>query len=644
MNPEDRSKIDELKKSLYSRNAPDIKEKRRLRFSETAHEQVPTDWEHPPEEPEEVQLNNRYQEPHMSFVTKLFLGSLIFFICAVGVGAAIIWNGKNIISANNIDISINGQATVSGGDPLNFGIDVANKNNVTLQAVDLQVDFPTGTVDATDRSKELHQVRQTIADIKPGGKGDKNISAVLYGEENSKKQIQVSLTYHVAGSNAVFKKTKTYDVLISSSPLSLNVNSFKEVTSGQEFGVEVTLASNSSDVIKNLLLRAEFPFGFTLTSTDVQAEGNTALWKIGDIPPHGKKVVRFKGVLEGQDGESRVFRLTAGAQSVQNPSLIATEYIASTQDVSIQKPFISTAIAFDSDSDTGDATGSFNTPVKATMSWFNNLTSAITDAELDVKISGNAFDKFAVTPGVGYYKSSDNEITWNKITTEAFNSIGAGENGSVNFSFTPHNFSTPSKGITNPSVTLDVSVSGKRLSESNVPEEVKSSAKRTIKISSNLSLASTLFRTSGPFENTGPIPPQAETQTTYTVTWTVDNTANTVSGAEVKALLPVYTKWLGKVSPGGEDLVHNANGEIVWKVGNIDTFTQMSGHSRTVSFQIAVEPPVTQIGQVPILLQDTSLSGIDDFTGVTLTATQPSLTTRFSDGFKDGQDIVVGKK
>lgn len=642
MTPEDKSKIEELKKSLYSRNAPDIRQKRRLHFSPTESESVPTDWQHPPEEREDPELSRRYENTTMAFTTKLFIGSLIFFVVALSLGALLIFNGENIISANNIDITVNGPVTVAGGDPVTFDIQVANKNNITLETVDLVVDFPAGTVDAKDRSKELRQFRELMKDIRPGGTEEKRIDAVLYGEENTKKQIQINVTYRVAGSNAVFKKSKTYDVLISSSPLSLTVNAFKEVTAGQEFDVEVTLTSNSSDIIKNLLLRAEYPFGFTLTSTDTKAEGNKSTWKVGDIPPHGKKTVRFKGQLEGQDGEIRAFRFTAGAQSVQNPGTIGTEYIAAAKEVSIQKPFISSAISYNDDQGPNEYVGAFNSPVKTTLSWFNNLPTAIVDGELKVKMSGNAFDKNSVAPGEGYYKSADNEIVWSKITTSSLGSIGPGGSGDVNFTFTPRNFTTPSRLVTNPTITLELSVAGRRVSESSVPETLISSARRTIKISSDLTLTSHVTRTTGPFENTGFIPPKAEKQTTYTVTWTVDNTVNTISGAEVRALLPIYVKWLGKSSPGGEDIgFNNNNNQVVWRVGNVDTFTQNTGRRRQVSFQIALEPPVSQVGQIPFLVQDTTLIGVDDFTDVTLTNTQQPLTTRFSDGFKDGQDIVV---
>jgi len=173
---------------------------------------------------------------------------------------------------------------------------------------------------------------------------------------------------------------------------------------------------------------------------------------------------------------------------------------------------------------------------------------------------------------------------------------------------------------------------------------VVTSAQRSMRISSELNLSSQIVRSTGGFENTGPIPPQAEKQTTYTVVWTVDNTVNTVTAAEVRALLPVYVKWLGKVSPAGEDVSYNKNnGEVVWRVGDVDSFTVSSGKRRQVAFQIAIEPSVSQVGQVPAMVQDTTLTGIDDFTGETLKSTKPALTTRFATdpAFRNGDDLVA---
>ena len=86
MNGDDQNKIGELNKSLYSRNTPDIRTKRRLRLHESEVE-VKTDWDHPKEEvtlPSNL-LNEKYKDSNMSFFTKILLVSIVFFLASLGI-------------------------------------------------------------------------------------------------------------------------------------------------------------------------------------------------------------------------------------------------------------------------------------------------------------------------------------------------------------------------------------------------------------------------------------------------------------------------------------------------------------------------------------------------------------------------------
>ncbi len=643
--PEDRSRIDQMKSSLYSRGAPDIRTKRRLRFSSAVPlGEVKTDWEHPQEKVDLVELNKIYKDNSMSFFTKLLMFSIVIFLIAIGIGAYLVFNGSNIVSANNVDITINGPISVAGGEPISFDVQVLNKNNIKLQTVDLSVEFPSGTVDSTDTSKELKKFRELLPDIDPGSYEKKTIEATLYGEENSKKEIKVVVEYRVNGSNAIFQKEKTFDILVSSSPLNVSVSSFKEVNSGQEFDLNVSMVSNSKETLKNIILKSTYPFGFSFINSDPKPLSDNNTWKIGDIPPGAKKTIKIRGKLDGQDDETRIFRFSTGSASVRDEKIIGTEYVSTTQEISIKKPFISIGASLDGNSEDQEYVGSFDNPIKVEISYFNNLPTPILDGEIHVKLSGSAFDKSSVSPEQGLYRSADNEIVWNSITTSDLRNISAGESGRVSFSIVPRNLSNSSKQISNPDVKLSISVQGKRNSETNVPESITSTAKRNIKISSNVSLSGQIVRSSGPFENVGPIPPKAEQYTTYTVIWTVDNTSNSVTGAQVRASLPPYVKWLNKISPSGESVTYNSvDGQLVWKIGNIDKNTSNSTKRRQVAFQISINPSITQVGQVPVLINQATLTAQDDFTNQTLTNNLSQMTTRFSSDplFKDGDERVA---
>ena len=77
MNGDDQNKIDDLNKTLYSRNTPDIRTKRRLRLHESDVE-VKTDWEHPQEErtlPNDL-LNEKYNNLFYEFTDWSYINSI----------------------------------------------------------------------------------------------------------------------------------------------------------------------------------------------------------------------------------------------------------------------------------------------------------------------------------------------------------------------------------------------------------------------------------------------------------------------------------------------------------------------------------------------------------------------------------------
>ncbi len=644
---EDKSHIEELKKTLYSRNAPDVRTKRKLRFTDSASE-VRTSWdkETSPEEEEsiETELNETYEERRsMSFFTKLFIGSMIFFVAAVGIGAFLFFKGANFISADNIDITVSGPVSISGGEPITFDIRVTNNNNVALQLTDLSVDFPDGTTNPADPTQELRNFRELIGDIEPKDSASKSVTAIIFGEENLQKSIVMTVTYKIKGSTAVFTKSSSYDVLINSSPISLSVDSFKEITAGQEFDTTVTLKSNSQETLKSVLLRAQYPFGFTFVSSDMKPLSDNMTWRIGDIPAGGEKVIKVRGKLMGEDSETRVFRFVTGAQSGSNPNVIGTEYVTAQHDIHIQKPFMSVAIAIDNNDSNEDYVTQFGQAKRVKITWFNNLSTAVSNGQIKVKLSGTAYNKNSIQPESGNFLSGSDEIVWNQQTTSDLQSIGGGDSGSVSFMVTPQD-SSSGQSLTNPLLNVDVSFSGNRTQESGVSGSLSSTARRSIRISTIPTLSGRVVRTIGPFTNTGPIPPRAELDTTYTVVWAVDNTVNPLSNAQVRATLPPYVSWMDKINPSNERVTYDQNtNTVIWDVGNVGTHTLGTNRRREVMFQVSLRPNITQVDQSPILVNQATLTATDTFTKTQLQSVQEVLTTRFSTdpSFKDGQGTVV---
>ncbi|MDO8492764.1 MAG: hypothetical protein Q7S34_03940 [bacterium] len=627
-------RIRQLQEKLYSRTTKDVEPILGHDLPEQ-HFEVKEDFEEIPIPKETFDTSPRFKIPLLSIILLL---SIFFFIGAAGYASYSIFRGSNLVSADNIDIGISGPVSVPGGEKLSLDITILNRNRAPLRLAELIIDYPKGSRRADNLGVELTSERILVGDVAPGENVRKNITAVLFGEEKTTADIKLSLEYRLIGSNAIFSKDVPYDIVISSNPISLVVSSPKETISGQDLAFLVDIRSNSTEVIKNVLVKAEYPSGFSFQSANPTPLTDNKTWKLGDLPPGEERSITLRGVLLGENEDARVFRFETGIGSEKNEREIATPFAGFKQEISIKKPFIGLSIAINGDKDEQVVTRR-DSPIRVDLSYINNLSVPVRDVSVTLNLSGLALDKNRVEPENGFYQSINNVVIWDKSNISDLANLAPGDSGTVSLTLTPKQ----NVIIQNPEIILTGNVNGRRIEEGNVPEEIVATVTRHIKMQSDVILSNTATYFGGPLSNTGPLPPKAEKETTYTITWNITNGSNDLTDTTVEASLPSYVRFLGEVTPSSEDVVFNKVGGIVtWNAGVVRAGVGFSQPSKTVSFKIGVTPSVTQIGETPIIVNETSLETNDRFTGTPITLTKPALTTRTIEAqSKNGDDIVV---
>jgi hypothetical protein len=180
-------------------------------------------------------------------------------------------------------------------------------------------------------------------------------------------------------------------------------------------------------------------------------------------------------------------------------------------------------------------------------------------------------------------------------------------------------------------MALSATVQGLRVSETDTNETLRSTVSRTIRTQTSIGLLSQIVYSTGPFKNRGPVPPKVDTKTTYTIIWTATNTSNDVRGAEVRATLPQYVKWLDVTSPTSETVTWNPDkNELIWRVGDIAAGTGSTKPSRQAAFQVEITPSISQVGFDPTMLMNSKMTAIDSFTGAPISDTGRDLTTKLT--------------
>jgi hypothetical protein len=628
----EQNKIDQLKKSLYTRDNKtfDVNRRHRLHTDSIEASQSWTEDKGLPSL-EEVETPSFISNEDLkmttpkktSFAFKFLIITFIFFCLAVGVTAYKFYSSSNIVSSSNVDLTISGPISISAGEELSYGVMVKNNNSVPLSQLSYLVEYPDGTRQSGDLTKELVREGDSGKSLSSGETLPLNFKAVLFGAEGEHKDLKFSIEYRMPGSNAVFHKDKTYTIEISSAPVSVTVTGLKEVTSGQTLNFTVEIRSDSQKIIQGLLLKTEFPFGFSLKKSE-QSLG-TNVWSIGDLAPGASRRLNFSGVLDGQDGEERVFKFTTGLQNPKDSMSIGTPFFTSIASVSIQKPFLGVKLVLDG-SESGQYAAKPGKAVRVDILYQNNLPTTINNAELVIKLSGPALNRNTIDAEGGYYSSYSDTITYSRENVDGLASLSPGQTGRLGFSFSTYSSNLLTSG--NSGVNIEVTARGERGQGTNVPQEVLYSSIAKVQVGTEVKLTAVDSYSAGPFTNSGTLPPKVNQETSYTVTWALTNTLNDLSDVVVTATLPSYIKWLNNISPTNEAVTYDpVTGEVSWNAGDVKAGVGKGTSPRSVSFQVSYLASLSQVGERPLVMTESSVTGKDKFTGSPITATAKEITT-----------------
>ena len=551
-------------------------------------------------------------------------GGVLFFLVAAILASTYLFFGRNSISGNNITLLTHGPFAVGGGSKFDFTATLTNQNIVPIDSATLIMEYPVGTQSATEKGKGMVRERKTIEHIGPGETLNIPLSAIVFGEENDEKDIRVTIEYRVQGSNATFYRDATpLHFKISSSPVTMSVDAVKQITSGQNIDFAITVSSNSPSPLEGLLVKADYPPGFSFTTSNPKPVAGEDTWLLSELKPGEKKVVHITGLMSGKDPEKKTFRFSSGVANDQDPYSLSSVFTTFTHEVALEAAFVGLDMQVNGKG--GDTVAL--SPREAALievTFKNTLPDTIYDTNIQVQLSGNAIDKSTVSAGSGFYDSSKNTITWDSAGTDGLKEIIPGGSNTVTFSFTP----AASEDTTRTQeVVATVNVNGRRVSETNVPQKLTSALSRSVKVESETTLSSQVFFGTGPFSNTGPVPPVAEQPTTYTVIMAYRNGANGVANAAVEAQLPQYVTWTDQTKTPAGKISYNATTRMMtWNIGDVDAGKVVGG-----AFQVSILPSASQVSQVPALVLEQRARAQDRFTGTTLRATAPNLTTQLSD-------------
>lgn len=618
------SRIKKTEEGLYSREK---KETPIIRDLEKKEFKTREDWgQERPSVDESNNQNNTSNKKKNSMAKNILILSLVFFIGAITFAFYIMYNGSNVSSIDNIEMSVTGPVDFGSGEEVKLRIFIENKNISNLESAELLIDFPDGAKGTFGGENKISRLTKSLGTISENILINEEVFAEFFGEENEVKKVFVTLEYRFEGSNAILQKQTEHTVRIISSPVNFTINMLDEATSNQEIEMVVSIDSDTPETVKDLLFEIYYPFGFTFLEAEPEPKYGDKVWALSDLEPFGSQEIRIRGIIKGEDDSNKVFSASLGVPDSKDPKNIETVFSSTEESVIIKRPFIGLQVLIDR-ADASDYVV-INGKQKVTVSipWVNNLDSKIIGAKIEVKLNHDIIDRGSILmlSGKGFYRSVDDTVVWDSQTNkEELGVVLPGATGMVGFTFELKPIFSGNKLFKDVEILIEATAQGLRLSNMEVPEKIKTPVIGKARLLSAVNLSSRILYHDGPLTNTGAMPPKINEETTYTVVWQVTNGTNKISNTTIISNLPTYVTWKGVVSPDNENIIYKEQGgKITWNATNIEAGAGITKEPKEVAFQIGFIPSLTQKGMSPFLLNETTLTALDDFTGLIVSDTE----------------------
>ncbi|MBP6904679.1 MAG: hypothetical protein KBB91_01315 [Candidatus Pacebacteria bacterium] len=622
--------IAELQQRLYTRDPENIP-KRKFGILRPVKQNTTSTWG-------ETALPKEERVHHVtsSGYKRFFLFALFFFIAALGVALFSFYRGATTLSSKNVDLVILGNSFIGGGEELPIQVEIVNKNAAALENATLVINYPKGATDET--GTDVVRIERPLGSVASGKTKSEEFIAILYGEQGISREIKAVLTYQLAGSSASFQKENTFSVMVSSSPVGLTVDTPTAVVSNQPFTLTIKNMFSGDKLLNNVVTRVEYPNGFVFQSATPSPISGNNVWNLGDLQKGDERTIAIVGRLIGEISDEKAFRIYVGTPENETSSKIAVAYNSILSTMTIIQPFIAGTISVGGKTDDTIAL-TMGQNVSGKINWVNNSGQRVSNPTFTLSLEGSTIDTASIVAPDSYYNQLDRTITWTPDSNSALTSIAPGDRGEFPFTFEV----IPSENGESRDIVLGLSISGSFPDQGGIAQEINTIDQKTIRFASNLQFAAQGLYSIGPIKNSGPYPPRADIETTYTLNWTMLPTDNALTNATASAVLPSGVTWAGVIVPASENLTYNADSRTVtWMIGPLPKITA-TPKNRSVSFQVKARPTKTQVGSPLFLLGETTITATDTVAGVPITATRGSVTTKFDTdpAYTTGTDRVL---
>lgn len=539
---------------------------------------------------------------------KIIFFAVLVILAAAGVLGFWYWR-DSIFSKEILRLEILGPDTAKAGDEIEYTVKYKNNGNFTLETPKLIFQLPDNSLTEDGKLR----LSQDVGDIYPGVEGSVTFKTRLLGKEGDLKTAHAWLSYVPKNLSARYEGDTTLTTKIDTVPITFTYDVPSKIEKGKEISYAINYFSNIDYPLENLSIKIDSTDGFNLTSSSPISLDNTE-WKLAVLQKAQGGRISFRGLATADSGSHLNFSAHLGMW--QDGSFLVIKDV--TEDVEIISPllFVSEQI-----NNSSNYTASPGQQLHYDIFFRNIGASPFDNIFALARLSGAAFDLSTLQSDDGQVRQNDNLIVFDFKQIPALAHLLPQQEAKVSFDVKlKNNWAIADSEKNNTILKNEVDVS-------DIHQEFDA------KVNSNVSLSQkAYFSPQAGITNSGPVPPQVNKATTYTIVWQAQNSLNDVKNVKVRAVLPQGVVLTAKISPDTQlpnfSLDSNSR-QIVWSAG--DFMANAPTPLPSIAFQVSLTPSFQMQGKLATIIGQATISGEDQATGAVVSTTAPAVSTDLPD-------------
>jgi hypothetical protein len=508
--------LEKLDEKLYSRGRNNYDEMRSKLAKPTKKPDFT--WSSDVKKNNGIQYDIQYESIKKNF-SFLALGTFVFsFILMIGAFSYAFWAinyAGNTIRQDKIELDMTMANYTEAGKGLTGEIKVANKNRGEFLDSYLSLD----AIDASSGlSKNITQIE--LGDVNSGQLINKNVQINLVGKEGDEQNLNLTLFYKVPNSDSVFQKSFSQKILITKSPFSMSILGPKSLSVEQE-GEYFIKVRGVSENPQNIFLQVDIPNQMYILNPSF-TEISKGIFDLGQIKEGEEKELKFNGVFKEVEEFTEKFTIKARVGNYEDGEL-KNAYAESSYGITLENLPISILVSADNQS--GGKIFFTSKEPKVKIQIKNESGVKLKNGELNIKLTGGLLNQKNVFVKGVQYNSATGVVYANAETNENLKEVDIDETVEMEIEF--KDLSSTSF-ISNKNIKMEVLFKAENTQNTGLPSVKKFVSVLQPKQMAKLDAYALYF--SGPLKNSGPIPPEVATSTTYTVVLSVETEGGFTKG------------------------------------------------------------------------------------------------------------------